>query len=133
MRNGTSADVGEALILSSAGDRGTKGEDIVKNGTESVDVGAFVHGVEAAVGLLGGHEGGSAHDGAVAGAFLGAWLGGIDQTGLVRLSLVKDFGEAPVHNEHLAAFAKHDIGGLKIAVKDVAGMGVGDGVADFLE
>ncbi len=90
----------------------------------------MVDGLEPAFGLLGGHEAGGAHDGAVACAgFAVLTFAGLRQG---VLFLIDDFGEAPIHDKDFAVFAEHDVGRLEVAMDDALGVGVGDGVTNFL-
>jgi hypothetical protein len=46
---------------------------------------------------------------------------------------VTDLREAPVHDEHLAEVADHDVRGLEVAVDHAAGVSVGHPVANLEE
>ncbi len=52
---------------------------------------------------------------------------------LLSLASAEDLAEAPVHHEHLAERADHDVGGLQVAVEHAAGVGVGHGLRRLLE
>ena len=113
---------------STAGEGRAEGENVIQNCTQRIDVGALVDGLEPAFCLLGGHKARSAHDGSVTGAAFGAFIG-LRQELFV---LIDYFGEAPVHDEDFAVFAEHDVGGLEVAMDDAFGVGVGDGITNFL-
>jgi hypothetical protein len=89
--------------------------------------------------LLGGHVLRRAHDAARhrAAEFRLGSAGGRDETarevGRGRVLFRDDFRETPVHDEHAAEVAEHDVFRLEIAVDDALAVGEGDGIADLLE
>src|SRR5690242_19440878 len=110
---------------------------MIENGAERIDIARRPVELELPEGLLRRHIRRRTEDVAVARVALGAGVGGdrIDDSG--RLSDIRDIGyvgdappEAPIHNEHVAELADHDVIGLQIAVNDAAAVREPDGLAN---
>ena len=101
-------------------------QDLVEDGAQGVDVAARVDLVDLAAGLLRRHVSGGARHCAHAGdpGRVPAAVGGHR-----RLGAAGDLGEAPVHDERLAALAQHDVGGLEVPVHHAPVVGVGHRLA----
>ncbi len=101
------------------------GEELEEHEAEGVDVGARVEGV--ALGLLGGHVLGGADGGAQLGAFA------LDDGGVLSEGLgdaeVEDLGEV---SDACDGF-EDDVGGLEVAVDDVAAVGLLEACGDLDE
>src|ERR1043165_3256522 len=120
----------EAVAVAEVGGRDLlKGAELPEHGADGEDVGALVDGLAAL--LFRGHVGRGAEDGAGGGEVVAGWGlgGGAGGRGLVGGG-GEVFGQAPVDDDRLAEGADDDIGGLEVAVDDVAAVGVGDGVGD---
>ena len=61
------------------------------------------------------------------------WRFGIGGASGVRIAGTQDFCEAPIHHQHFAEWADHDVCGFQVAVQNAARMGECDGVADTQE
>jgi len=99
-----------------AAERPLAGRHLVEDDPEAEDVGQMID--RLALGLLRGHVGGGADDG----AFPGQQLRG--SVGLeVDLDLVGQLGEPEIEDLHAAVVRHHDVGGLEVTVGDAALMG----------
>src|SRR5262249_57015774 len=83
-------------------------------------------------GLAGSHESRRADDLALDGqaGIVGRVPGNPGGARLLFLRLIQEFGQPPVEDDDLAEVAEDYVVALEIAMKDVAGMGVGDGLAN---
>jgi hypothetical protein len=108
-----------------------QGDGRVQHQAERALVAGRPHRRGQALGLLGRHEGGSAHDAPLAG--LGRVLGQPARErdrGLVGHAL-QDAADAPVHEVDLVVAAEHDVRRLQVAVDDPLAVRVGHRVADL--
>ncbi len=125
------------LGVIAAGDRRSQGEERVQQPAQGVDVGPLVHALELAARLLGRHVARRAEDRALLGqegcaARARRALG--PGAGDARLlSAVAQLGEAPVHDQHLAELAHHDVARLEVAVDHAAAVREPDRVAHLAE
>jgi hypothetical protein len=119
------------------------GEDLAEDRPEAEDVGALVHQLDVAAGLLGRHVGRGANPARP------RWVG--VRTGAHRLNdahsrigaairrlvglaaLGQHLGQAPVDHLHFSVRADHDVGRLDVAVNHAPGMRVRHCLADGLE
>ena len=102
----------------------------VEEGTQCVHVGAGVEFFASPAGLFGGHECGRAgHIARLGHQFVVGHIGDVVARDVGVFA--QYFAQAPVHNEHFAILAHHDVGGFDVAVEHAATVGERDGVADL--
>ena len=100
----------------------SKGEDLVEDGAEQVNVAPWTERLAIAACQFGGHVGRGADD----------HPRGLRQRDeRVRRFVAKRNGAAPVHHQHLTEAADHDVLGLEVAVEDAPGVGEAHRVADL--
>ncbi|EAU63718.1 hypothetical protein STIAU_3224 [Stigmatella aurantiaca DW4/3-1] len=103
-------------------------QQVVEDGAQGVHIGALVHGVGG--GLLRGHVGRGANDGAQPGEapVLGSRLARLRESlGPGALS-AQVLGQPPVDDHRLPEVSHQHVGRLEVPVDDALGVGVGDGL-----
>ncbi len=138
----TGAHVIEHLLHAFTAHRWAEGEQGVKNRAESIDVAARIDGFVRPTRLLWRHEMRGA-DERVGRCHRGVFLlphrahdSALDPVRVhraLRSFFVDDFGEPPIHHQHFAKVADHDVRRLQVAVDDALRVRESNGVADFLE
>ena len=120
-------------------------EDGVKDRAEGEDIAARIERADLPAGLLGRHKAGRAHDRAAGrGVGISRAARALDEGGFHihlaartavfgRADGPHEFGDAPVHDEHLAVARDHHVLRLEVAVEHALAVRESDGVADFLE
>ena len=117
-------------------------EDVIQDGSETVDVGGDTQVGRAPFGLLGGHKCRSPDDRAGLGhpvpqlgpdhclTFVARTGSGLDGAGrIVMGGAVQERGQPPIQHVDLAVCADHDVAGFQVAVNDPLVMGVTDRTA----